>query len=342
MYSCYFESKVTFLTIERAKALVPPEFLWAWEWFSNPENLVLPNLPMGKYAPYGAPLKLASESGIHSPNYQTLPSKGNGKKKYALSIHSSHKSYYSDKQIVDCEDGTWIFEYCEHRKHYGDSGKKQFNDYLRNCMEDGVPVAVLLQNASGQYDNKGLAFVEEYDAIGGIFILHGPATAAKEDPSLFAVVTMDDFTPEEQLLFQAWDDSDERVRETVERAKRQGQSRFRDALMAAYDGHCALTQVDVPEVLQAAHIRRFRGTKSQTVNCGILLRADIHLLYDAHLLGVEPVNHRIHLAPALYSSAYSRYRDATLEVPANPREKPNENLLGMQYEQFERLIQRVS
>lgn len=66
------------------------------------------------------------------------------------------------------------------------------------------------------------------------------------------------------------------ARETVARQikARRGQQAFRDKLLAAYGGRCAITGCPVPDVLEAAHIHPYRGEETNHVVSGLLLRAD--------------------------------------------------------------------
>ena len=63
---------------------------------------------------------------------------------------------------------------------------------------------------------------------------------------------------------------------------------FRDLVTLAYEGACAITEVEIPEILDATLIERYRGASSLTVSNGILLRADVARLFDADLLAIEP------------------------------------------------------
>ncbi len=65
---------------------------------------------------------------------------------------------------------------------------------------------------------------------------------------------------------------------------RPDQQPFRSILLAAYGGACAITDCKLEAVLDAAHLRDWR--ESNTVNDGILLRADLHRLLDAGLLKI--------------------------------------------------------
>lgn len=73
---------------------------------------------------------------------------------------------------------------------------------------------------------------------------------------------------------------------------RKAQGAFRGALMAAYDGRCALSGTAIPQLLTAAHIvpwKDCRGTSlANDVANGLLLRVDLHLLFDHHFFDLVP------------------------------------------------------
>lgn len=81
-------------------------------------------------------------------------------------------------------------------------------------------------------------------------------------------------------------DEDLRVRVPGSLFIRRGQPRFRRLLLDAYLGRCAITGTAIPALLEAAHISRYRGDHTDRVDNGLLLRADIHTLFDLHLLTV--------------------------------------------------------
>jgi putative restriction endonuclease len=70
--------------------------------------------------------------------------------------------------------------------------------------------------------------------------------------------------------------------------ERRGQRAFRDALRRRYGGRCAVTGCTVLDLLEAAHIKPYRGDRDNNPQNGLLLRADIHTLFDLDLLGIEP------------------------------------------------------
>jgi hypothetical protein len=65
--------------------------------------------------------------------------------------------------------------------------------------------------------------------------------------------------------------------------KRRGQSQFRNALLQRYGRRCLVTGCSVVAVLEAAHIDPYRSDINHHPGNGLLLRADIHTLFDLDL-----------------------------------------------------------
>jgi len=83
-------------------------------------------------------------------------------------------------------------------------------------------------------------------------------------------------------------DGDGRPRTEREIAAREGQGTFKLRLLDAYGRRCAVTGERVLPVLDAAHIQDYLGPASNHVQNGLLLRTDLHRLYDAGLVTVTP------------------------------------------------------
>lgn len=79
---------------------------------------------------------------------------------------------------------------------------------------------------------------------------------------------------------------DERAFTTRAIAVRQGQPAFRAALLIAYGGKCAVTETGVEAALEAAHIDGYKGPTSNHVQNGLLLRCDVHTLFDLGRIGL--------------------------------------------------------
>jgi putative restriction endonuclease len=74
---------------------------------------------------------------------------------------------------------------------------------------------------------------------------------------------------------------------------RRGQPRFREELMNAYEGRCAITGCAIADVLEAAHITPYAGSQDNHVSNGLLLRADLHTLFDCGLIAIDPATRRV-------------------------------------------------
>lgn len=110
---------------------------------------------------------------------------------------------------------------------------------------------------------------------------------------------------------------DDRRRVLASIVRRRGQPAFRSALLQAYGGRCAMTGCDVTDALEAAHIHPYLGAGSNTVSNGLLLRADIHTLFDLYLVAVNPDSLRIAVAPALRQSTYGELDGSALASPTS-------------------------
>jgi HNH endonuclease len=78
--------------------------------------------------------------------------------------------------------------------------------------------------------------------------------------------------------------NDENKRQAYARRVRKGQSRFRKALITLYDTRCAFTKTNEETVLEACHIISHARTGDNSLDNGLLLRSDIHVLFDEHLV----------------------------------------------------------
>ncbi|MFF0493440.1 HNH endonuclease [Nocardia sp. NPDC003482] len=87
---------------------------------------------------------------------------------------------------------------------------------------------------------------------------------------------------------------------------RNGQAAFREQLLQMYGLVCAITGPCPAPALQAAHLREFAKHESHDPADGLLLRSDIHQLFDAGLLAVDPTTMKVVIAPSL--ARYANYK----------------------------------
>ena len=72
---------------------------------------------------------------------------------------------------------------------------------------------------------------------------------------------------------------------------RLGQGTFRIAVLEAYGRACAVTGEHSLPVIEAAHIRSYSQDGPHEIRNGLLLRADLHRLYDTGYVTVTPDLH---------------------------------------------------
>jgi hypothetical protein len=89
---------------------------------------------------------------------------------------------------------------------------------------------------------------------------------------------------------------------------RLGQPKFRSLLMRWFDGRCVVSGSKTIAVLEAVHILPHRDRGEYEVDNGLLMRADLHLLFDLGLLQIVtgPTAH-VRLASQLKGTEYDRF-----------------------------------
>jgi hypothetical protein len=130
------------------------------------------------------------------------------------------------------------------------------------------------------------------------------------------------------------DDHDARVRDFRETVIRIGTYPFRSALMKAYRGRCAITESEVAQVLQAAHVIRYLGPHTNRVDNGLLLRVDLHQLFDKDFIGIDPSTRKVHISKKLVGTEYEKFSDRQLAEPSTNRQRPNRQRLEQRWQKF--------
>ena len=70
--------------------------------------------------------------------------------------------------------------------------------------------------------------------------------------------------------------------------RRLGQGTFRALITDVYQRRCAITREKALPALDAAHIQPFSDVRAHALNNGILLRSDVHRLFDAGYVTITP------------------------------------------------------
>ena len=305
---------------------LPSSHRQALEWFEANAGRTFAQRPID----VGLPIKVASQQkGIWKP--AGTP--------YALSVVQTHKGIYADfDPIPNQSEGTWTYFYHQQGQTLDDlrDPTRQFaNVALFRCRDDGVPVGVVIPAEDGRgYQVLGLALVMSHQS--GYFELVGPVSvgaatgvgAAETGGAVTAALVglpLGDFDPNA--------DQDNRLTVLAEVKRRQGGPRFRRALLHAYEGRCAMTGYDATPALEAAHIVPYRGPQTNHPTNGLLLRADMHDLFDLGLVAVEVDSMRLRLAAELAGTKYEPLEGERLWLPHEVELQPNAEALQKHWEQ---------
>ena len=281
------------------------------EWFLKHKGQILP------YSQLAA---------VENPGLTSLP-KGIYKPqgwKYSLSIKETLNSPYGDIPIATLANGDWVYRY-----HREDGENKYTNIGLLNCLRDGIPVGVIIQvepKPNVQYFVAGLGLITQFHDPWFNVVNYSATTSSEmasklvaENPYLY-----DGAQKQGDLPGFMGDVGAERYSKQLVRPN---QPMFRVMLLSTYEKTCAITQTQVVPALEAAHIRPYSYDKMDKVRNGLLLRADIHRLFDEGYIGVDTSNMETVLSPRLIGTNYEQYERTPLVLPTNQELQPSAQLL---------------
>lgn len=242
---------------------------------------------------------------------------------YLLSIRtvyprSGARVWYDDQRQVHQQiyESDQTVEYA----FMGDDPDAADNRWLREAFKDEVPIIYFLGISPGRYQAIVPAFVAGWDrqALKARIAFGLPYTASVANG------------PAERRY----------ALRTVQ--QRLHQASFRDAVMSAYRGRCALSGLPEALLLDAAHIINDRHERlgQPVVPNGIPLSKVHHAAFDAHLIGIDP-DFRIHVAGRLRSQTDGPMLEAikglhltALRLPTRERDKPDRERLAERFESF--------
>jgi putative restriction endonuclease len=127
------------------------------------------------------------------------------------------------------------------------------------------------------------------------------------------------------------DDEREKINRQIK--ARRGQRRFRNRLRKRYGNICMVTGCEILDIIEAAHINPYRGEKDNDVANGLLLRSDIHTLFDLNLLGIHPETLKVHVHTSARVNGYEQYHEATMKGCEN--NVPSKEALAIRWKSFD-------
>jgi len=308
-------------------ARISPEHRRRLAWFEEHQGEV--SASPGPLA--GGLLLVSKPKGIYKPG--DLP--------YALSIKINLDSPYEDGVPVPTPGGGWLLSYHQENADPAARDTMFTNRGLMRCIADRVPVGVLRERAPAgrrsQYDVLGLAMPVRWSDGRFFFESLNPKAVPVIDPVSDVLEAMASAEVDQEAAADAGaldDDYDARLRIYRQIVSRRGQSGFRAALLEAYRRRCAVTGCDAAAALEGAHLRPYRGPESNTVTNGLLLRADIHTLFDLRLLAPDPVTRTIVVSKLLAGTQYEALSTLQLADPVAAWQRPNQEVLEIIWQRF--------
>ena len=123
-------------------------------------------------------------------------------------------------------------------------------------------------------------------------------------------------------------------REMIVRSIRQrrGQSGFRSGLIRRYGANCMISGCKLLQLVEAAHIWPYRGEEDNHPGNGLLLRADLHTLFDLDLLGIEPGSLTVRVGTDIADHEYAKF-DGTRLIVSND-DRPSDGALRSRWDSY--------
>lgn len=303
------------ISFEEAILKVNGSHRQALQWFNDHRGQRVGWSEIKAHSENGARL-VNQAKGIYKPAYTDL----------ALSVRTIQDGPYPDKEVEYRPDGSWVCQYFQENIDPSQRDKEATNRGLMQCMEQQIPVGFLIKRKPKpgvEYEILGVGFVVEWQ--NGYFTIEGvnnsgvligiqDATRARASSAQLAKEGGEDFDVT---------DDDLRQRQVVTVAVRRGQAKFRAELMKAYEGRCCISGCDLTDALEAAHILPYRGPHSNHSQNGLLLRADIHTLFDLGLISVDETNRVVAAPSVLNSSAYRELHGSPIRKPREAANLPS-------------------
>jgi putative restriction endonuclease len=195
------------------------------------------------------------------------------------------------------------------------------NRWLKEAYENQIPIIYFLGIAPGRYQALLPTFISGWDSQ--------------------ALKTRVTFGPNSETLVPPTDSAERRYAlRTVK--QRLHQATFREAVIAAYDGRCALSGLPEPLLLDAAHIVADGDVRlgQPVVTNGIPLSKIHHAAFDAHLIGIDP-DFRMHESDRLLGQndgpmleALKQLNGRSIRLPSRAKDRPDRDRLAILFERF--------
>jgi hypothetical protein len=230
--------------------------------------------------------------------------------------------------------------------HWQGQNAGRTDSWIVEHRKRGLELLLFYRTKKYEYPGAGFRYKGPFDYVSHQGALPASFTLRRAGENLAQVELRAEAEAEAQVEASgAFDPSsieDARKKTFAAIVTRQGQPAFRRALLNAYEHRCALTDCDVPQVLEAAHICGYMGPETNDVRNGLLLRADLHTLYDRMLIAIDPATHEVSIAPELRESEYASLEGRLLRLPKHPEQRPSAEALQIHWMHVRSIQERQS
>ncbi len=260
----------------------------------------------------GVPMRLTVQPGIWKPAVLSA----------ALTIRTTFTPAGADMPYSDevAPDGTVRY------KWRGTDPQHADNRALREAMQRGLPLAYFYPIARGVYQAIYPVFLVDEDA--------GRHEFTVSVGELVDVIDIANGAEPESVLLKAYT-----RRLTLHRLH---QALFRPRVLRAYERQCALCRLQLPALLDAAHILRDGHERGEPVVPNGLAMCKIHhAAYDVNIIGIRP-DHRVEVRGDVLADidgpmlrhGLQEMHGTTLIVPRSTRDQPDPDRLSERYDEF--------
>lgn len=235
-------------------------------------------------------------------------------RKNILPRYRCNKGHEFDEPISEIQEVT------KYKSHYGDS-------FIE--LADETPISILRAYYISNY-NRNMSIQKLDPAFFENYFKKIPGLLDRGHNYLSPLDAGEAEEPETPYVPTSNDDR-EHVPQQIK--ARRGQKKFRDGLIKRYSGKCMVTGCEILHLLEAAHINSYKGVKDNHMENGLLLRADIHTLFDLNLLGIEPNSLFVYFKPEILQNGYECFHEQPLKGIESDV-KPSFEALAIRWEEF--------
>ena len=114
--------------------------------------------------------------------------------------------------------------------------------------------------------------------------------------------TKEDVGPPEDFVILFKTDNRQKISSKV--TVREGQGNFREQLIREYGCRCCISGCEEGAVIEAAHITPYKGKQTNILENGLLMRVDLHRLFDKHLIAIEAASLTVRVASSVTDEYY--------------------------------------